>query len=67
MDDEDERQDIDPVRIWRYQELRRLGYKPEQRRKLVELIEAGEIELQQVRHLTEDLGATPEEAWWVLV
>jgi hypothetical protein len=63
----DERQETDEVRVWRFEELRRLGFKPEQRRRLVAMMERGELDLQQVRHLTDDLGCPVEEAWWILV
>lgn len=54
------------VRTWRLEELRRLGFPLRQRAVLLERIEDGELELQQVRHLIDDLEATPEQAWWVV-
>lgn len=54
------------VRNWRLQELRRLGFGVKQRTRLLERIESGELELEQVRHLVDDLGATAEQAWWVV-
>ncbi len=61
-DDTTERED---VREWRITVLRQLGYNWGQRQHLADLIEAGEFDLEQVRHLAEK-GATLEEAWWVL-
>ena len=54
------------VRTWRLEQLRRLGFVLRQRAALLDRIESGELELEQVRHLVDDLGASLEEAWWIL-
>jgi hypothetical protein len=64
MADEDTAQ-LDQVRDWRLHQLRLIGYGLRQRAALLERIEAGELELEDVRHLAE-LGCPVEMAWWVL-
>jgi hypothetical protein len=63
--DLDDSQEAEKVRGWRQEQLRRLGYNQKQRARLLERLEANELQLGDVRHLSE-LGATVEEAWWVL-
>lgn len=65
---DEERQDVldEELRDWRLSELHRLGYDYPERCQLIILIEHGELELEAVRRIAE-LGATPEEAWAVLV
>jgi hypothetical protein len=63
--DLDDSQEAEKVRGWRQEQLRRLGYNQKQRARLLERLEPNELQLGDVRHLAE-LGATVEEAWWVL-
>jgi hypothetical protein len=63
--DLDYSQEAEKVRAWRYEQLRLLGYNHPQRQRLVERIELNELQLEQVRRLAK-LGASVEQAWWVL-
>jgi hypothetical protein len=58
-------QEAEKVRGWRQEQLRRLGYNQKQRARLLERLEANELQLGDVRHLAE-LGASAAEAWWIL-
>lgn len=60
----DETREARAVRAWRLEELRRLKFTLRQRAHLLWLIEAGELELEQVRHPIDDLGWTAEQTWW---
>jgi hypothetical protein len=63
--DLDATQEVEKVRGWRLEQLRGLGYNHDQRAHLLEEIEAGELQLADVRKLAEQ-GWTVEQAWWVL-
>jgi hypothetical protein len=58
--------DEELVRDWRQKELRRLGFTQKQRTHLLDLIEAGDLNLEQVRHPIDDLGWTAEQTWWAV-
>jgi hypothetical protein len=56
----------DEVRVWRLEQLRLLGYKRDERTELVILIEAGELDLDDVRKLAAR-GCPPDLARQILV
>ncbi len=57
---------VEQLQSWRLRELRRIGFPQQQRTALLERIEQGGLELEQVRHLVDDLDWTPEQAWLVV-
>jgi hypothetical protein len=63
MDDDLGRDDALVVREWRIHELQRLRFTQKQRAELLRLIEAGEVELAEVRALVEKRGWTAEQAF----
>lgn len=66
VDEDTATQDPTRVRTWRLNELRRLGFALRQRALLLERIELGELELEEVRHPIDDLGWTAEQTWWTV-
>ncbi len=66
MDEDTATLKVEHLQSWRLGELRRIGFPLQQRAALLERIELGELELEQVRHLVDDLDWTPEQAWLVV-
>lgn len=54
------------VRAWRLEELRRLGYSLRQRAHLLDMIERGELQLEDVRKLTDEKHIPADTAWWLI-
>jgi len=63
MDDDPGRDEASLVREWRTEELRRLRFTKQQRLKLLDLMDRGEVELADVRAYVEKRGWTPEQAF----
>jgi hypothetical protein len=57
--------EMEKVRNWRLEQLRRIGYNRDQRQHLLQEIEAGDLQLADVRRLA-DRGWSVEQAWWAL-